>query len=403
MNYIFKNYRYFIKNECTIFFMVILCVIVSSLILHFSYGVYQNMHSGFSAHKPVFETEENRVDFTFTEDIKNQVTKGELDQCLEQVSNTMDIIQSYGNSDSTLFTAYEYLDWNFPRHEACTSVVTVTADGIKAPKQVFDNLRRGDSFYDGGKWTDRQEAEGDRVCLFPYYELTEQGSTDDNGVSYPPVFTALNDDGTLTINGEIYQVAGHLLMAITPIVCYGSLAKDTPIVRGSFYFEEGVTGNTFQHITDIFESTLGKDRVTVDDSCSYRTDIHYTYRTALIMIVILGIVAAINYMILYSYLLRRRRREIAILRICGMTRWKGILLSVTECMLLTVPFYVLAAVIYAFYILPKIRIYFTLMQQAYSIWIYMALFGIYFGISLLVCLIGVTIQNKRSIRMGVCK
>lgn len=42
MKYILKNIKLFIKNEKMVFLLVLLCVVTSSFIISFSYGLYQN-------------------------------------------------------------------------------------------------------------------------------------------------------------------------------------------------------------------------------------------------------------------------------------------------------------------------------------------------------------------------
>ena len=42
MKYILKNLKALIKNEGMIFMLMIVCIISSSLIINFSYGLYQN-------------------------------------------------------------------------------------------------------------------------------------------------------------------------------------------------------------------------------------------------------------------------------------------------------------------------------------------------------------------------
>lgn len=396
MRYILKDYRYFFKNEKGIFILAAICVMISTLILHFCYGLYQNKHSnGSNAPSMTNETEENWVRFEFSTEEGKQVTKADVKRCLLKVADNMDLIQSYGNSDSTLFTCYANLDWNYPMDTENVLRIILDKDGLHAPTICYDNMVSS-NMADGAFWTDEDEANGAKVCM--YYDYRDGRSMEmSDGKVYPNEECALNEDGTVTIEGEDYTIIGYEWWEFAPWVPFGSLKDDTIINNGYFCFTEWVTQRNFDYISQIFIDELGDDRVTVDTSCSYRKDLEYKYRTILMMIAVLAMIVTVNYMILYTYLLECRRFQTAVFRICGMARWKGNLFRLSECLLFTMPFYIIAALAYAFVIMPVIRQYFTRMQLSYSLWVYFALFGIYVGASVVVCFIGILADNHNTI------
>ena len=75
MRYIIKDYKYFFKNEKGIFILAAICIMISTLILHFCYGLYQNQHSnGSNAPSMTNETEENWIRFEISTEEGKQVT-----------------------------------------------------------------------------------------------------------------------------------------------------------------------------------------------------------------------------------------------------------------------------------------------------------------------------------------
>lgn len=402
MRYIWKDYRYFMRHERFVCILAIVCILVSTLILHFAYGLYQNRNCNFENEPNMQlagESEEDLIKLYFSDE---GVPKGELRDCLSEVAECMSEIEQYGNSDFVLFTCYADLEVSpvFPQDEESVLRVIVDKDGIRAPRLLYDNMVKG-AMAEGQFWTDADEqTDGRKVCLFPQYE--GQGTyVDKNGKEYPTWDHALNADGTTTINGEDYTVIGYYWWNLLPWVPFGSLADDTLIKRGDFCFVESVTGRTRDRIVDIVKKHFG-DRVTIDkNSLRYRKDIKYQYKTVLVLAAVMSALVAINYMILYTYLLERRRRESIIFRICGMSWWKCAGMNIAECLLFTIPFYLLGAVIYKLWILPAVSGFFIRMSMAYSWWIYAVLFGIYLAVSFVVCTIGVLVNSRGSIVKGL--
>lgn len=81
MKYIVKNIFSFLKNEKMIFMLIILCVVTSSFIINFSYGLYQNYN--------VVKAEET-CEFTEIPIIINNqeaITKAKVKECVFSISD----------------------------------------------------------------------------------------------------------------------------------------------------------------------------------------------------------------------------------------------------------------------------------------------------------------------------
>jgi len=72
MKFILKNLKSFIQNEKMIFLLIFICIITSSFIINFSYGLYQNYN--------VIKEEEESENYNITIDIndKSNVSKEKI-------------------------------------------------------------------------------------------------------------------------------------------------------------------------------------------------------------------------------------------------------------------------------------------------------------------------------------
>ena len=191
MSYIFKNYKCFVKNNIFLFIISVTIIFISTVLIHFVYGVYQNYHI---VQEGNYSSVSDQDEFSVTFSGNREVTKTDLDRCIEKISDQMDIMEASGNSDSILLTLQTPLDWNYPDPMDIEVKILVDRYGIKAPDIVFDNMQTY-GFSDGGRWTDVQEKEGAKVALFwdfnnPIY----------NGVDITNPTVALNKDNTVTID-----------------------------------------------------------------------------------------------------------------------------------------------------------------------------------------------------------
>ena len=97
MKYILKNIKLFIKNEKMIFMLIVICVITSSFIIIFSYGLYQN-------YRMVEADEESKVNNIYIEILdSDSVTKEKLKRCVFSVSDKT-------NKHITMYGAYPVLE-----------------------------------------------------------------------------------------------------------------------------------------------------------------------------------------------------------------------------------------------------------------------------------------------------
>lgn len=91
---------------------------------------------------------------------------------------------------------------------------------------------------------------------------------------------------------------------------------------------------------------------------------YYLYNTIIIISILIAILAAVNFAVLYRYILSRRTKTLAVFRMRALNTALRMFLS--ECMFITVPLFALTTIIYDKFMLPKLGQHFEYIESAYS-------------------------------------
>lgn len=98
------------------------------------------------------------------------------------------------------------------------------------------------------------------------------------------------------------------------------------------------------------------------------------------MIVISGVISVlsiVNFAMLYQFTLKKRQRQLAIMRICGCKRVKAVFTYLGECLLITIPSYLIGMVLNKLITDNNINGRFNYISEAYTPKVYITLFGVY--------------------------
>ena len=108
-----------------------------------------------------------------------------------------------------------------------------------------------------------------------------------------------------------------------------------------------------------------------------------TNNTLIVAGILLIVFSAVNYCIMYRYILEKRKKTFAIYRICGCSRGKGVLMYIIELLGTSIILFGIMVPIYHYAILPKLKGMFEYITEFYSIEKYLMIGVIYF-VSLLI-------------------
>lgn len=374
MKYIFKNMIGFIKLDKMICFLSVVSIVVSAFVINFSYGVYQNYNIVLGD----AVMGEDELSMFFRNTPEDYVTKDMLDTCIQELidnssnmNNHVHMCRAGGMIDGM------YYQFNFSMDE----------DSIEVADVLAENLYRNELITEGSYWSSINEKEGTLVALC--YDCR----ADDMFIEFAK--SLIQEDGTLLVGGKNYTIIGYQYWTEngTPLIPYSTIDSNTQIEDFLIMFDEKISRPTYTWIVEMFERVMG-DKVDFWEVPGIDKDSYYTYRTIIIVVMLLTVVSAINYTILYLYIMVKRKKQTKVFRICGMPLWKINFINIGECLLISTPLYAVTTIVYDRLILPHMDAYFPYMKNSYSLGIYLLIFGIYFLTSVIVCSIMIIRKNQ---------
>ena len=374
--YTLKNIKSFFINNFIIFILLVISTITSAIVIFFSYGVYQNYNTILSYKED--DLSDDYIGINYVNTGTEYVTKRDLLNCLSEI----DDISNELREQIIQYDVEGIIDNNSYEFKF------LYCDGkFKVAEEFKENLKKYDNLTEGTYWSDYEEANGICVAL----------------ISDPAVFgeiSALDSIkyvNQLKIGGKIYDIIGKQAWnekgAMFP---FSTVADEQLLTSTLISFNSAVSVKTYNQIRDVFNNYMG-DKAVFEEIRTIDKDTYYTYKTVILISVFIALIAAINFMILYRYIMSTRKRTTAIFRILGLTPAKLNFMNMSECIILIVPFFILGMVLYQTVFLPRLHTYFVYMQDAYTPFVYFLLFVIFISVSLIVIGIMLLVMSRKRI------
>lgn len=374
--YTLKNIKSFFINNFIIFILLVISTITSAIVIFFSYGVYQNYNTILSYKED--DLSDDYIGINYVNTGSEYVTKRDLLNCLSEI----DDIRNELREQIIQYDVEGIIDNNSYEFKF------LYCDGkFKVAEEFKENLKKYDNLTEGTYWSDYEEANGICVAL----------------ISDPAVFgeiSALDSIkyvNQLKIGGKIYDIIGKQAWnekgAMFP---FSTVADEQLLTSTLISFNSAVSVKTYNQIRDVFNNYMG-DKAVFEEIRTIDKDTYYTYKTVILISVFIALIAAINFMILYRYIMSTRKRTTAIFRILGLTPAKLNFMNMSECIILIVPFFILGMVLYQTVFLPRLHTYFVYMQDAYTPFVYFLLFVIFISVSLIVIGIMLLVMSRKRI------
>lgn len=374
--YTLKNIKSFFINNFIIFILLVISTITSAIVIFFSYGVYQNYNTILSYKED--DLSDDYIGINYVNTGSEYVTKRDLLNCLSEI----DDISNELREQIIQYDVEGIIDNNSYEFKF------LYCDGkFKVAEEFKENLKKYDNLTEGAYWSDYEEANGICVAL----------------ISDPAVFgeiSALDSIkyvNQLKIGGKIYDIIGKQAWnekgAMFP---FSTVADEQLLTSTLISFNSAVSVKTYNQIRDVFNNYMG-DKAVFEEIRTIDKDTYYTYKTVILISVFIALIAAINFMILYRYIMSTRKRTTAIFRILGLTPAKLNFMNMSECIILIVPFFILGMVLYQTVFLPRLHTYFVYMQDAYTPFVYFLLFVIFISVSLIVIGIMLLVMSRKRI------
>ena len=317
MKYIYKSIKSFVQNNILFFCLFIICQITSFIVLLFSFGAFQNFKI-----------------------IKNQT--------IEQTSFEI----CFGN----LIEQFRYDDGSI----CCTGDGSVDNGSVKKLLDLLDektleelelivyfpyfnntNLKFAEG-YDHISVAFRLKYLKDEKTLAPYgsssvssgvpltYEEFMQGS---NKITLPCDYSQEYLGADVIIADKHYVVCGIETMDDFIGMSYFNSPNDIDGIENiSFYFNDLATKSAYYAYIPKIE-TVSSDKLPF-------------YNSIMAVSVLLALLSAVTLMLLYKYVLQKRSRTIAILRLNGCSKGKSRRICIAEIIIISL---ICAAIAYALY------------------------------------------------------
>ena len=384
MKYILYNIRNLARNEKFIFAIMLICVFVSAWIMTFAYGLYQNYHAlvvegedtGKQAHPDIVE--------------EMALTYGEIKAYLEALpdellSGTSCIICMTNVCFEDGYLLGEMYDQNL------YSRFTVRNGNYQTSSFIEELWKSKGILVSGRFFTDEDEMSGNDCIMVGSRTLPEQ----EFHAQYSNVII---DDSTVLLYGKEYKIIGtHNGFEFT--VPFLSVPAETTLSHFFIDFEKPMTKkiyNTLIHTAnEVIPGKLSFPELELPDSESL-----YIYHNIMMISVFIAALTIVNFAFLYNFIFSKRKRQLAIMRICGCTAGRAVRICLGECIMLCVPVFLAGMLTYIPFMKYVLSPLFEYMADSYSLWIYAAIFGIYFVMMLIIMGILLSGQIRKTLAEG---
>lgn len=381
MKYLFYNIRDLVKHEKFIFAVMLVCVFVSAWVMTFSYGLYHN-------YSEKLAQEENKGADLYLEISEDKtLTREELVRFFTEVSpKTLDAMDIIVARSSFIFTNAHGSE---ERQPLFSRFVIRNGSIIPSPYvlQVWDD----DGMIVKGRYiSDEEEANGEKVIMV-YYDAVYGSSTE----LFEQFFL---DDETFLLDGEEYKIIGvHRSSGfIVPLL---SLPEDKSILLGiMIQFSKPITRKQYDELLVAAQKVVPDVFIFPEPELADEQSI-YIYNNMIAVSVLIAVLTIVNFAFLYSFILQKRARTLAIMRICGCTKWRAWRICMGECCLICIPVFLVGMLTYTLLLHGVLGSLFEFIEEAYSLVVYGLLFAVFAAVLLVV----MGILLSRQIRMELAE
>ncbi|MBR6044804.1 MAG: hypothetical protein IKP47_04115 [Ruminococcus sp.] len=413
-----KNLKSLIRNEPALFAVMLVTVFSSALLLYFSYGLYMNYNV------KLIESNAEYKELTLEVNEGQRLTKGKLCGFVEALPQELtdniwlflanartgsiadhrpvtkelhnELAERYAGSTMTddegnSYSFDENLDLSIYNGAIFYFRFRYRDGGYQYIKLGEDVLNDGKTLISGRFYSDEEYNSGAHVAV------GVSKSDMSSEVSY------LFEDGKAWLWGEQYEIigtAGANAIPTPPITAAPDDLELMPYLN--LGFDTALTKSGYKQLKDTADALLPGmfrfEELSFPDSESV-----YVYNNIILISVLIAVVSAVNFVMLYRCILKRRSRTLAIMRLCGCSLARAGAACIAECLIIGAPTF--AAGLGVFVPLMKSRLseVFPYIQGAYSARVYAIIFAGYIIVLLVMLTVMVAVNARGSISLVLKK
>lgn len=357
LKYTIKNIK-LLLNEKGILWAMIGCVFMSGIMISFSCGIYYNYTTEYLASNSLL----TNLVIGFEEDKENNhyVTKEMLDRCLLQFSS--DITEKAG-----CFLVMPMIE-NGIHTECRFSIKDGKFASGENTKENFIRANWVDAYF-----SEEQEREGELVALI-YDKTGIQNKT--------PVTDRLlqkGENGYIRLQGRNYRIIGtQKVVTDSVLVPYASLDKNTVLGQEglTIMFRTAFTRAQYEEAVNILKKEMGELAIIPPLEKTDNDQIQIAMTMAVIAVLITSVIS-FNFIILYLYMLDKRKRQMGIFLLCGMSRYRAAGIYIAESILLSVTAFCLGMLAFHILIRPFLYPVYHYLEGFYTGKAYLLIFVVY--------------------------
>ncbi len=194
-----------------------------------------------------------------------------------------------------------------------------------------------DIIKNGRNFSESDFKNGKKQILYPDYDFTSDKKKHKIGEQY-------------NLSGEQYKGIGTIYNTDMMMIPYSSLENKSQISEVDMVFNTDLTGVYQDVFVEDVQKIFNIDSVNMPSAYStstYQSTINYVATFGVIIVI-----AVINIIYLYSYIMNKRKKETAVFRLCGCSLGKTALIYLTEILFLSAVSYAAAVLIHLVAVMP---------------------------------------------------
>lgn len=391
MKYIFKNIKSFARDYTKIFVLMIVTIIASTLIIHLSYGMFREYKerkelSRSATNEIVFRLKSSYISsaeanadaggsLTVVGDLNNQkyekyddvqdLTAADIKKFAQEVDQ--EVAGKLLNIHTGILEGEYRFDTDFLIDHG-----KIVNSGDYGPDSLYNyqiGTTTGNIFQYGRYFSDREYAEGEKVCIMYGSQKKPEGDY---------LKKNMTESGTVMIGGDEYEIIGLQRGIGTGFLPITAVGEDTVLLDEiDMRFKDNISLREINLLIRASEKCFG-DRAECNYDLQETEDHAYLYNTVLLLVLVVSMVAAFNFCALYHYIVTTRQRTLKIFRICGLSHSKSIMMYLGECSILSAGTYLVTLLLFRYLLMPFLAGRWNVFDFHFPVGVYGTLFLIFF-------------------------
>lgn len=350
LKFLLSNVKHSIIKQRLMTFLILVVQLFSVIVIILAYGIINHYNFKIDEKESttlIYDFIGINYEGTTTEEIYRFVDKKNVDDFLKEA---LPLIE-------------KKLDYFFIMGPSDGRMIQCSSGYERGAFKLSRQLDRRIGVIEGGKFTDEQMNSNEKIMIAREADV--------------------DSDWCMQINGEKYKAVGLLseIYADNAIfVPYKTIPENTKFYFVSLLLTEPLFESEYNEIVSMIKDNFGDTLNIPEFEGIVNESSNRVYKDIMFVTGFLILVCAVNYCIMYRYMLDKRRREFAISRICGCSKYKAGIVYMIELVGVSAVTLVVGLLMYHHFILPKAVEEFNYIGLFYGRNVYMTIAGVYMGI-----------------------